>query len=36
MENHIVCIASEFKGNEVLEEAKKAGWMRVARNARRF
>ncbi len=26
MQNHIVCIASEFKGNEVLEEAKKAGW----------
>jgi biotin carboxylase len=26
MENHIVVIASEFKGNEVLEEAKKAGW----------
>ena len=26
MENHIVCIASEFKGNEVLEEAKKKGW----------
>lgn len=26
MKNHIVCIASEFKGNEVLEEAHKAGW----------
>lgn len=26
MENHIVCIASEFKGNEIIEEAKNAGW----------
>src|SRR5687767_3879494 len=24
--NHIVCIASEFKGNEFLEEAQNAGW----------
>ena len=24
--NYIVCIASEFKGNEFLEEAKAAGW----------
>ena len=26
MPNHIVCIASEFKGNEFLEEAQAAGW----------
>ncbi|MBK9767910.1 MAG: hypothetical protein IPP63_13290 [Chloracidobacterium sp.] len=26
MQDHIVCIASEFKGNEFLEEAHKAGW----------
>lgn len=26
MKNHIVCIASEFKGNEFLEEAQNAGW----------
>jgi biotin carboxylase len=26
MKNHIVCIASEFKGNEFIEEAQKAGW----------
>ena len=26
MKNHIVCIASEFKGNEFMEEAHKAGW----------
>jgi biotin carboxylase len=26
MKKHIVCIASEFKGNEFLEEAQKAGW----------
>ena len=26
MPNHIVCIASEFKGNEFLEEAHDAGW----------
>src|SRR6476620_1734459 len=26
MKNHIVCIASEQKGNEFLEEAKNAGW----------
>ena len=29
MKNHIVCIASEHKGNEFLEEAQNAGW-RVA------
>ena len=23
---HLVCIASEFKGNEFLEEAQAAGW----------
>src|SRR5438105_3536503 len=27
MNKHIVCIASEHKGNEFLEEAKNAGWM---------
>ncbi len=26
MRNHIICIASEFKGNEFIEEAQKAGW----------
>ena len=26
MKNHIVCIASEHKGNEFLEECHKAGW----------
>lgn len=26
MKNHIVCIASEFKGNEFLEAAQAAGW----------
>jgi len=26
MKKHIVCIASEFKGNEFLEECQKAGW----------
>lgn len=26
MKNHIVIIASEFKGNEFIEEAQKAGW----------
>ncbi len=26
MENHIVVIASEFKGNEVIQAAKDAGW----------
>lgn len=26
MEHHIVCIASEFKGNEFLDEANNAGW----------
>ena len=26
MKNHIVCIASEFKGNEFLEECQSAGW----------
>src|SRR5258708_18219975 len=26
MNNHIVCIASEHKGNEFLEEAQNAGW----------
>lgn len=26
MKRHIVCIASEFKGNEFLEEAQNAGW----------
>jgi len=26
MKNHIVCIASEHKGNEFLEEAQHAGW----------
>lgn len=26
MKNHIVCIASEFKGNEFIEEAQNAGW----------
>jgi biotin carboxylase len=26
MKNHIVCIASEFKGNEFVEEAHKADW----------
>ena len=26
MTRHIVCIASEFKGNEFLEEAHDAGW----------
>lgn len=26
MKNHIVCIASEYKGNEFLEEAHSAGW----------
>lgn len=26
MKQHIVCIASEFKGNEFLEEAQNAGW----------
>lgn len=26
MQDHIVCIASEFKGNEFLEEAHNAGW----------
>ncbi|MEZ5343994.1 MAG: ATP-grasp domain-containing protein [Pyrinomonadaceae bacterium] len=26
MKKHIVCIASEFKGNEFLEESQKAGW----------
>jgi len=26
MKNHIVCIASEFKGNEFLEEAQNSGW----------
>lgn len=26
MNKHIVCIASEFKGNEFLEEAQNAGW----------
>ena len=26
MEKHIVCIASEFKGNEVIEECKKQNW----------
>lgn len=26
MKNHIVCIASEFKGNEFIEEAQQAGW----------
>lgn len=26
MKKHIVCIASEFKGNEFLEEAQNAGW----------
>ncbi len=27
MKNHIVCIASEFKGNEFLDEAHAAGWL---------
>ena len=26
MKKHIVCIASEHKGNEFLEEAHNAGW----------
>ena len=26
MKNHIVCIASEHKGNEFLEEAQNCGW----------
>ncbi len=26
MKNHIICIASEFKGNEFIEECHKAGW----------
>ncbi len=26
MKNHIVCIASEFKGNEFVDEAQNAGW----------
>ncbi len=26
MKNHIVCIASEFKGNEFLDECQNAGW----------
>ncbi len=26
MKNHIVCIASEYKGNEFLDEAQNAGW----------
>src|SRR5438067_6813480 len=26
MNKHIVCIASEHKGNEFIEEAKNAGW----------
>lgn len=26
MKNHIVCIASEFKGNEIIEECKKQDW----------
>lgn len=26
MKNHIICLASEFKGNEFLEECHKAGW----------
>ncbi|MFN2413059.1 MAG: ATP-grasp domain-containing protein, partial [Pyrinomonadaceae bacterium] len=26
MKHHIVCIASEFKGNEFLDEAQNAGW----------
>src|SRR5687768_1842163 len=26
MKNHIVCIASEQKGNEFLEECQNAGW----------
>ncbi|HEV8591969.1 MAG TPA: ATP-grasp domain-containing protein [Pyrinomonadaceae bacterium] len=26
MKNHIVCIASEYKGNEFLDEAHNAGW----------
>ncbi len=26
MKKHIVCIASEFKGNEFIEECQKAGW----------
>ncbi len=26
MKNHIVCIASEHKGNEFLDEAQNAGW----------
>ncbi|HYJ90481.1 MAG TPA: hypothetical protein VEV84_04170, partial [Pyrinomonadaceae bacterium] len=26
MKNHIVCIASEHKGNEFLEEAREHGW----------
>jgi biotin carboxylase len=26
MKNHIVCIASEHKGNEFLDEAQRAGW----------
>lgn len=26
MKNHIVCVASEFKGNEFLEECQSAGW----------
>src|SRR5688572_15457969 len=26
MKNHIVCIASEHKGNEFLDEAHKSGW----------
>lgn len=26
MRNHIVCIASEFKGNEFLDECQNAGW----------
>ena len=26
MKNHIICIASEFKGNEFLEECQNAGW----------
>ncbi|NNE99661.1 MAG: ATP-grasp domain-containing protein [Pyrinomonadaceae bacterium] len=26
MKNHIICIASEFKGNEFIEECHQAGW----------
>ena len=26
MKNHIICIASEFKGNEFIEECQNAGW----------